>query len=305
MTEKSSVLKAMAGEQRLFEMRRSSRMGQKEQLRKRIEQINDQMGGLDAQVKAKGEEVVLIKRERESAENLWKKNLMPINRFIELQRDATRVDAEKGQLIASLAEEKGKASETELQIIQIDRELSSEVSKDLRETEAKISELEERKVTAQDQLKRVEIRAPQDGTVLQSTVHTIGGVINAGEVIMLIVPETDKLVAEARITPQEIDQLRMGAKAALRFSAFDQRTTPEIIGTVIEVSADTTTDQRTGVSYYTVRIATPPDELAKLGNLKIIAGMPVEAFIKTTERTALSFLIKPMRDQVMRAFREK
>jgi len=297
--------RAMAGEERIFEMRRVSRVGQKAQLQQRIGEIGDQVRGLEAQVKAKGEEVELITRERQSTEDLWKRNLMPISRYTELERDATRVEAEKGQLVATLAETRGKSSETELQILQVDRDFNSEVSKDLRETEAKISELQERRVTAEDQLRRVDIKAPQSGFVLQSTVHTIGGVINPGEVIMLIVPEQDKLVAETRVSPQEIDQLHTGQTAALRFSSFDQRTTPEILGTVVSLSADTTMDQRTGTSYYTARIATAPEELAKLGSLKLIAGMPVEAFIKTTERTALSFLIKPLRDQIARAFREK
>ena len=179
------------------------------------------------------------------------------------------------------------------------------MSKDLRETNDKIGEFVERKVTAEDQLRRVDIRSPQDGMVMQSNVHTIGGVITAGDAIMLIVPQADNLSVEARVNPQDIDQLQLGQKTLLRFSAFNQRTTPELIGVVSRVSADTTTDQRTGQSYYTLRVALPPEEVARLGDVKLIPGMPVEAFVQTGDRTMMSYLVKPLQDQLMRAFREK
>ena len=141
----------------------------------------------------------------------------------------------------------------------------SEVSKDLRETNDKIGEFVERKVTAEDQLRRIDIRAPQDGMVLQSTVHTVGGVITAGDAIMMIVPQADALSVEAKVNPQDIDKLQIGQKTLLRLSAFNQRTTPELNGLVTRVSADVTTDQRTGQSYYTIRVSMPPEEVARLG----------------------------------------
>ena len=175
----------------------------------------------------------------------------------------------------------------------------------MREINDKIGEYVERKVTAEDQLRRIDIRAPQDGMVLQSTVHTVGGVITAGDAIMLIVPEADNLSVEAKVNPQDIDQLRMGQKTLLRLSAFNQRTTPELIGTISRISPDTTVDQRTGQSYYTIRVSIPPDEVARLGDVRLIPGMPVEAFVQTGDRTMLSYLAKPLSDQLMRAFREK
>ena len=196
-------------------------------------------------------------------------------------------------------------TEIELQIIQIDKDLVSEVSKDLRETNEKIGEFVERKVTAEDQLRRVGIRAPQDGTVLQSTVHTIGGVITAGDTLMLIVPQTDDLSVEARVNPQDIDQLQIGQRTLLRLSAFNQRTTPELNGAISRISPDTTTDPRTGQSYYTIRIALPAAEVARLGDVRLIPGMPVEAFVQTGDRTLMSYLTKPLHDQLMRAFRGK
>jgi HlyD family secretion protein len=141
--------------------------------------------------------------------------------------------------------------------------------------------------------------------VLQSTVHTVGGVITAGDAIMLIVPQTDNLSVEARVNPQDIDQLQIGQKTLLRLSAFNQRTTPELNGVVSRVSPDTTTDQRTGQSYYTIRISMPASEIARLGDVRLIPGMPVEAFVQTGDRTMLAYLAKPLNDQLMRAFREK
>ena len=192
---------------------------------------------------------------------------MPLTKLTELQREAARLDGEAGQLIAQTAEASGKISETELAIIQIDRDLASEVAKETREIDGKIGEFIERKVTAEDQLKRVDIRAPQDGMVFQSTVHTVGGVITAGDAIMLIVPDADQLSVESRVNPQDIDQIQIGQDALLRFSALNQRTTPEIFGKVTRIAADATTDQRTGQTYYTIRIGMPPSEIVKLGDV--------------------------------------
>ena len=148
------------------------------------------------------------------------------------------------------------------------------------------------------------MRAPQDGTIHQSSAHTVGGVINASETVMLVVPEADNLTAEAKVAPRDIDQLQLGQTAMLRFSAFNQRTTPELSGRLTRISADITTDENTGASYYTVRIAMAEDEVARLGDVTLVPGMPVEVFIKTHDRKVISYLVKPLSDQVMRAFRE-
>ena len=141
--------------------------------------------------------------------------------------------------------------------------------------------------------------------MLESKVHTVGGVITAGDAIMLIVPGADNLMVEAKINPRDIDQVRVGQMAVLRFTAFNLRTTPEVKGEVSQIAADTTTDQRTGQSYYVTRIAMSKEEVARLGNVKLIPGMPVEAFVQTGERSVLSYLIKPLNDQFVRAFREQ
>ena len=299
------VQAVLASESKLFDVRMTGRTGQKSQLRERITQLNEEIGGLSAQEEAKAKEISLVNDELVGVKQLYNQHLVQMSRLTALERDAARLSGERAQFIASRAQAKGKITDTELQIIQVDKDVVSEVSKDLRETNDKIGEFVERKVTAEDQLRRTDIRAPQDGMVLQSTVHTVGGVITAGDAIMMIVPQADNLSVEAKVQPQDIDQLQIGQTTLLRLSAFNQRTTPELNGLVSRVSPDTTTDQRTGQSYYTIRVSMPPEEVARLGDVKLIPGMPVEAFVQTGERTMLSYLIKPLHDQLMRAFREK
>jgi HlyD family secretion protein len=299
------VRNVMASESKLFDVRVNGRIGQKAQLRERVTQLNEEIGGLTAQETAKDKEIALVEKELVGVRELYDKHLVQLTRLTTLERDAARLNGERAQYIASRAQAKGKITETELQIIQVDKDMVSEVSKDLRETNDKIGEFVERKVTAEDQLRRVDIRAPQDGMVLQSTVHTVGGVITAGDAIMMIVPQADDLQVEAKVNPQDIDKLQIGQKTLLRLSAFNQRTTPELNGVVTRVSPDVTIEQRTGQSYYTIRVSMPPQEVARLGDVKLIPGMPVEAFVQTGDRTMLSYLIKPLSDQLMRAFREK
>jgi HlyD family secretion protein len=299
------VKNIIANETKLFEVRTTGRVGQKAQLRERVTQLNEEIAGLTAQEKAKDQEIALIEKELVGVRQLYDQHLVQMTRLTTLERDGARLNGERAQYVASKAQAKGKITETELQIIQVDKDMVSDVSKDLRETNDKIGEFVERKVTAEDQLRRTDIRAPQDGMVLQSTVHTVGGVITAGDAIMMIVPQSDDLQVEAKVNPQDIDKLQIGQKTLLRLSAFNQRTTPELNGVVTRVSPDVTVDQRTGQSYYTIRVSMPPEEVARLGDVKMIPGMPVEAFVQTGDRTMLSYLIKPLSDQLMRAFREK
>jgi HlyD family secretion protein len=304
-TADPDVKTLMASESKLFDVRVNGRSGQKAQMHERVRQLNEEIEGLTAQVTSKDQEIALVQKELDGVRQLYDQHLVQISRLTTLERDTARLNGERAQYIAARAQAKGKITETELQIIQVDKDMVSEVSKDLRETHDKIGEFVERKVTAEDQLRRVDIRAPQDGMVLQSAVHTVGGVISAGDTIMLIVPQTDDLQVEAKVNPQDIDKLQIGQKTLLRLSALNQRTTPELNGVVSRVSPDVTTDQRTGQSYYTIRVSMPPQEIARLGDAKLIPGMPAEAFVQTGDRTVLSYLMKPLNDQLMRAFREK
>src|SRR3954454_21728343 len=188
----AEVARLVAGEQKLFETRRSARQGQKAQLKERIGQLQEQISGLNDQIAAKKREIALIGDELKGVRELWSKNLVQITRVTALERDAARLEGERGSLVSTIAQTKGKITETELQILQIDQDMRTEVGKDLAEIRSKFSELVERKISAEDQLKRIDIRAPQDGFVHQLNVHTVGGVVTQGEPLMVIVPEADE-----------------------------------------------------------------------------------------------------------------
>lgn len=293
-----------AAERRLFELRREARAGQKSQLHERIEQLEEEISGQLVQKQAKEQEITLIKSELEGVGDLYRKQLVPLTRVTSLQREAARLQGELGLLIAGTSSAKGKISEIKLQIIQIDQDLRSEVAKELREIGDKTSEFFERQVAASDQVRRVDIRAPQDGVVHDLTVFTIGGVINPGEAIMTIVPDRDALAIDVRIAPQDISHVHPGQPVMLRLEAFDQRTTPELQASIDRIGADLTVDARSGQSYYTARIVLTQEEVAKLGDKPLVPGMPVEAFIKTGDRSVMSFLTKPFTDQLRKAFRQ-
>ncbi len=306
LTKDPEVARLMDTENRLFDLRRQSRLGQKSQMRERLAQVKEEIDGLSTQMTAKKREVVVMAKELESTRTLWAKNLIPISRVTVIERDAIRTEGDVGRLAASIAQARGKISETELQILQIDQQLRSDVAKELRDVQAKIVELSERRASAEEQLNRIEIRAPQDGYVHQLQVFNKGAVIVAGQPFLTIVPNEDKLAIEAKVQTNNIDQVKMHSPARYRFTSLNQRTTPEFDGEVYRVSADAETDQRTGAMFYTVRVTIDVADMQRLPpGTRIIPGMPTEVFIKTEDRTVLSYLVKPMSDQMMRAFRER
>jgi HlyD family secretion protein len=233
------------------------------------------------------------------------KRLVVFSKVFELERNAVRLAGDRGKLLAQMAEDKARIAETELQILQIGSDLRIEVSKELREVAEKRGELTERRIAAEDQLKRVNITSPEAGVVHDLTVFTVGGVIKPGEQILVIVPTGAELVVEAKILAADVNSLQVGQKAFVRLSAFNRRTTPELTGFVSLVSADAVQDQRTGISYYTVRIKVPPDELSRLGDVKLVAGMPAEINVQLTPRSVLSYITRPLQDYAARAFRER
>jgi HlyD family secretion protein len=298
-----AVAHILAGERKLFALRREALRGQKAQLNERVAQLNDEIAGFTEQTEAKGEEIRLVQQELGGVRDLWDKKLIPLTRLTALERDAARLKGERGQLIASTAQTRGKISELQVQILQIDQNLRSEVAKELADIRAKSSELSERRIAAEDLLQKLDIRSPQDGVVQDLAVHARGSVIGAGEQIMLIVPASDALVVEARIAAQDIDQVQIAQAATLRFPNFNQRTTPELAGTVIRIAADASKEDKTGRAYYLARIRMAADRLD--ADTRFVAGMPVDVFIRTQDRTLLSYLVKPLADQAARAFREK
>ncbi len=299
------VKSLLASERSLFKARGNALQSQRELLQSRIAQLNQESEGIDAQLQSKASQLELIARELTGVQDLFDKKLVPLTRLTSLQRESARIDGERGQLLSAGAEIKSKISETKLQIVKIDQDFRTDVVKELGETQGKEAELVERGVAARDLLDRIELRAPTSGVVHQLGVHTIGGVIRAGDSIMEIVPDTDELQVEARLQPGDIDQVRLGDKAFVRFSAFNQRTTPELIGVVSYVAADVSRDQQTNASYFTVRVILPDDERRRLAGLQLVPGMPAEVFMQTGSRTMMSYLFKPITDQLRRTFIER
>lgn len=300
-----AVALALASERRLHEARLKARDGQRAQLRERIAQITEEVSGISGQRDAKDRELELIDQELSGVELLLKKNLVGIQRVMQLRRDQARLQGERNQLTAEMARAKGRISEIDLQILQLDQDFRTDVLKELRETQGKIAELKERVTAAEDALRRIDIKAPQSGTVHQLAVHTVGGVIANGETLMLIVPKSDELVVEAKIAPGDIDQVALDADAQVRIMAGNQRTTPQLQGKVTRVSADLTREQQTNQAYYLVRVTLPEVEVRRLGELKLVPGMPAEVFIHTGERTPFQYLLKPLQEQIARTFRER
>lgn len=308
ITQRSSekhIAEALNGELRLFKSRVFSHLKLKQQLRERIAQLEQEIAGIEGQVTAKDLEIELIDKELEGLATLEEKQLVTTNRITSMRRQAARLKGERAELAAQAAKSRGRIAEIEINIVQRDEDRSTEIVKELREAQSKLSELRERKVAANDQLKRVDIVAPQTGLIHELSVHAEGAVVKPASPILLVVPADDKLVVEARINPLQIDRVKMGAKAFLLFTALNQRTTPIIDGTVESISADLSRDEVTGEYFYKARLTIPDQQLTRLGQVALMPGMPVDVQIRTDDRTALSYLLKPFTDQAMRAFRER
>ena len=294
-----------AGEVRLFESGRLARETMKQQLGKRVEQTTNEIRALASQRDAKFEELRFINLELTEIRILIKKKLVTITKLYALEREATRLSGELGGLEAQIARAKGQISEIELQILSVDQNIRRDAQREIRDIEAKTADFRERMIAVSDRLKRIDIVAPVSGVIHELAVHTVGGVVTPAEPIMLIVPKNEKLTIEARVSPSDIDQIGLNQPARVRFSAFNQRDTTELEGRVVQVAADVTEDSRTGLKFYLARVELTNAANQKISDLKLVPGMPVEVFITTGERTALSYLAKPVTDQLERAFRDQ
>ena len=293
------------GHKKLFEARRTSMNGQIEQLREQGEQFKNQIKGVNALKSSKERQQKMLTEELSNIQNLKDQGLVTNNQVMGLERQREELSGQLGEHDAELARIENSINESEIQILQIERELRQSVLTELREVEQEVNDMTQQLQSTVEQLKRVEVRAPVDGIIHELSVFTIGGVIGPGAPIMQIIPQDDEFVVEANVEPQFIDELYAGQEAALRFSAFNQRSTPELFGEVAGISANVVVDEQTGAAFYKVKLGVSEKELARLNGQQLIPGMPVEAFIKTRERTALNYLIKPLLDQVNRAFREE
>jgi len=292
-------------ERKLFISRKNALVGMKSQLASRKGQLADETKGLTVQLGAIEDALKLIGEELSGLDKLYGQGLVSMQRLTELKRDRAQLEGDRGARIAARAQAAGKSSEIDLQILQLDEDRRTENAKELTDVEGKIAEYEDRRVAAQDQLKRLDITSPLEGRIYQLAVHTVNGVINPGEVLMLVVPGADGLTVEAKIATHDIDQIRLGQPVEIRFSAFNQRTTPIVEAEVVTIAPDLVTDERTGVTYYPLRIKPKPESLAQLKGLSLYPGMPAEVFIKIADRTVLSYLAKPLTEQMQHTFREE
>jgi HlyD family secretion protein len=293
-----------AAERALFDSRSKSLASQKAQLETRAGQFERQIEGLKAQHQSVENSLALVRHDLIAIEGLHEKKIVSMERLTNLRLEVSRLEGEGGRLVAAVAEIEGRISETRLQILTLEKEMRKEATTDLREAEGEEAELVERKIVAQDQLARVDVRAPQSGIVQELAVHTVGGVIGAGETVMLIVPAADGLVVDAQITPASIDDVEAGQPVSIRFSAFDANTTPECKGIVKRVSADLIKDVQAQLAYFIARVAIDDEKACLPEPRRLLPGMPAEVHIQTGERSVWSYLVKPLSDQFSRTFRE-
>ena len=291
-------------QQQQFDARRKLQSEEAAQLKEQQVQIAKQNEGLEALATSTNDQVVLINKEITAQQTLMSQGLTQMSRLLTPQRELARLQGTAGQVAASLAENRGKIAELEIELVRLTSKVREEAIAELRELEFREIELREKRRSLKDQIARLDLRAPSSGIVYGSTVDTLRGVIKPAEPVMYVVPKDAPLIVKVRVETIHIDQVHVGQEAALRFSAFDQRTTPEVTGHVISVSADAYLDEKFGHHYYDAVVELDEGQAERLDHVTLLPGMPVEAFIRTADRSALSYLVKPMSDYFTRAFRE-
>jgi HlyD family secretion protein len=289
---------------KLLRARLDVRVGKKQQLSERVAQLEQEVMGLSAQVDAKERQIALVRQELNALNGLRKAQLVTESRLLALEREGARLDGERGQLVSDIARTKVQIGETRLQLIAVDQAFLSEVLTELRDVEAKVNEITEKVAAVRTRLLRMEIRAPRSGFVHKLTATTVGGVIGAGEVIAEIIPE-DSLVLEGHVDPGSIDRILQNQKTIVRFPSLDHRSTPEVEGVVTMISPDAKQDAQGQAPYYLVRVSLGGGAASQLGPHTLKPGMPAELLFQTGQRTVLSYLIKPLSDQVARAMKER
>jgi HlyD family secretion protein len=298
----SPILQA---EQKLLTSRLTLGAQRRAQLKDQIRQAGAEIAGYQAQISATRQQAYFAKRELSGVREVFEKGYGSFTRISDLERQVAQLDGQVGQLTAAIAKSRAQISQLEEALTQVDAEVLTDVMGQLKDTESRLSELRQQRVTSDDAQSRLEITSPVSGKVQQLAFHTKGGVIGPGETIMLVVPERDELIVEANIDPTHIDSVVEGGVAHLRFVTFNSQTTPEAEARVDRVSRDIETDQRTGQSYYRARLKLNATVLPPSLRQKLQPGQPVEVHVATSNRSALSYFLKPLTDQIMRAFREE
>ena len=304
IAERPDVAELAEGQTRLFTARAASLTKEAEQLAERRVQITDQVRGIEAQQAALEQQRDLIAQELSDLQSLLEKGLAQASRVLSLQREAARLEGQVGELTASAAQARGRITEIEIEILKLGTARQEEAITQLRDLQYRELEMKERRQALKQQLDRLEIRAPVSGIVYGLAVFAPRSVIRPADEVLYLVPQDRPLVVAGRVDPIHRDEVFVGQPVRLRFATFDARTTPELQGTVTQVSADAFTDERTQASFYRAEFVLDDGEVEKLGDLKIVPGMPVEAFVRTADRTPLAYLVKPLTDYFNRAFRE-
>jgi len=294
----------MASERRLFNLRREERRGTLALLGDRIRQYESQIRSFEVQIDATDKQIVLIQPELAGLRKLYARQLVPINRINQMERTAVELQGSKAALESNIAEARAHSSETREQMLNVDKSARSDAANALAEVSTQINDQQLRSASAGDTFARSVIRAPQSGIVDRIAFTTLGSAIPAAQPILQIVPDRDQLLVEARVRPQDVDQVRIGQSARVVFSGLERQTTPDIAARVIFISPDLVQDTRTGQSYYRIKVQLDSKSMADAPQIVLKAGMPAEVFVQTGDRSILSFLVKPMLDQLRHAFRE-
>lgn len=298
------IRRAVDDQQRLFAGRRRELTGQIKIAFQKIGQLKEEITGLTSQRVSTTEQSDLAAKEQAIIEKMFTRGYVTRQRVHAIRREHVQLTGSLGQLDASIAKARKEIDETQFSITQLTLKRQSDILAELQDIERRIFNLNEDYQTAGAELARLEILAPVDGVVVNSQIHTVGGVIRPGQTILEIVPGADPLVVEARVRPLDIDEVAKGQSTEVRFSAFKQRTTPFLVGAVLRVSADAVTDPRTGEPYYSAIIGIPSNEFKRLGH-RLQPGMPAEILIKTGSRTPLAYLVQPLLDSMHKALREQ
>lgn len=290
-------------EKLLFDLRRRSMAESHAQMRERMSQSEQEAVSIQAQISSVERQRELIEKERKGIQELYAKGLVTITHYNQTERTAVDLEAQAQGLRARLAQARAQLAEVKQRDSQLDKDFRTEAGDELASLNAQMGDMQARAATTADQHRRSEIRAPYDGVVDKLAYATVGAFMPPSQVVLEIVPDADRNLVEVRIAPQDIDQIRIGQSATLHFSAFDQQTTPTVPGKVEWVSAERSKDQATGMTYYRAHVGVTDRDFRRLGAMEVKIGMPVEAYIETGSRTILSYLLKPLMDQAMRAFR--
>ena len=300
--DKNSLIDA---QQSLFSIRRSVQVSQQEILHQQIENLKSQISGFESQQASTQTQIEISKDELVNLRNLKARGLVGNERLLELERNLAQLEGRAGELVSSIASAKASIDEKRLELIRVKRSFHEQVLAELQDVESEIIDLQERANAATHHLQQMVVKAPVDGLIVGLNVHTEGGVVVPGQLLMEIVPDNDALIVEGQVLPTDVDDLLVGQSARVKLSGLQQRTTPELTGMLQYVSADSMLDERSGMTYFIIRVSIAAEELAKLPSEGLIPGMPAEVFVQTGERTALEYLLQPLSDTIDRAWREK